>query len=564
ATANHPNGLYRPSITNTFNVLGQQSVADSYDAAGNVTNRLFSDGRSQALSWDAFGRLLRITEKTGASTNYVWTAVYDGLGRRLRTIYNPGGTNSAASLTLDSWFDPQVEFLEVAVEVNGQRTWKVYGPDLSGVYGGMQGVGGLEASVRESDNAQTGLLNDHFGHALGTIIGISLSWNHTRVGGYGPLKGYSAPSLSLSVSPAEAAIWRGLRIDPSGYYWLGARHYDPVSSRFLSPDPLGHTASLDLYSAFNGDSVNYFDPDGRLGREWTDKSTSMNVDSVWSFFQATSYGVAGSILRGVGATPFVMDQAGQRMGEARSQINQYEGGRAFLARSLMLPADFAFGNTRFVTDPVDSIAGIPRGLVGLANKIEADFSSASQGLSVNRVFDISEDLLAIYGLYKGGASLYNGGKSLLADKTISIVEFPRTTDEFKIRQLPHAAYGHVGVSFDDKRIFGFGPTGSGITREALLAREVFPGIVTDDTAIFQQAQTLELNVKTTSFTVSGLQFWKARTAVALDQGLGFLFQRNNYMFPPKSGGWPANTYNCATYPTSVGLPTTHPSGRLSR
>jgi hypothetical protein len=47
---------------------------------------------------------------------------------------------------------------------------------------------------------------------------------------------------------------------------MGARYYDPQAGHFLSPDPLGHAASPDLYSAFNGDPVNNFDPDGRLGK----------------------------------------------------------------------------------------------------------------------------------------------------------------------------------------------------------------------------------------------------------------------------------------------------------
>ena len=35
---------------------------------------------------------------------------------------------------------------------------------------------------------------------------------------------------------------------------------------FISPDPLGHEASMDLYSYANGDPVNFVDPTGREGR----------------------------------------------------------------------------------------------------------------------------------------------------------------------------------------------------------------------------------------------------------------------------------------------------------
>jgi RHS repeat-associated protein len=78
--------------------------------------------------------------------------------------------------------------------------------------------------------------------------------------------GYSPPVFSSGVSLAGASVWRGKRIEPNGFYWLGARYYDPVAGRFLSPDPLGHSASWDLYSFCGGDPLNRFDPAGRFGK----------------------------------------------------------------------------------------------------------------------------------------------------------------------------------------------------------------------------------------------------------------------------------------------------------
>jgi RHS repeat-associated protein len=140
------------------------------------------------------------------------------------------------------------------------------GPDLNGRYGGMQVVGGLEATVRESDGLTTPRLNDYFGNVLATISGGSASWNPMRVSGYGPVLGYRASALTLGTPMADTLVWRSRSIDPSGFYYLGARYYDPVAGHFLSPDPLGHRASLDLYSFCDGDSLNRFDPDGRIGK----------------------------------------------------------------------------------------------------------------------------------------------------------------------------------------------------------------------------------------------------------------------------------------------------------
>jgi hypothetical protein len=61
-------------------------------------------------------------------------------------------------------------------------TWKVYGPDINEVYGGMQGTGGLEAVVMDAGGTATGVLNDYFGNGVATISGGSVTWSPTKVG----------------------------------------------------------------------------------------------------------------------------------------------------------------------------------------------------------------------------------------------------------------------------------------------------------------------------------------------------------------------------------------------
>jgi RHS repeat-associated protein len=243
------------SLTN--NSVGTP-VAQNYDAAGNVTTRT-AGGSTDTLTWDAFGQLVGdVRAGTGAFT---WSAIYDGLGRRLQTTQ--GGT------TIQSSYDPEVEFLDLATTVNNgtsaTRYWKVIGPDISGHYGGMQGTGGIEAVYNGTSAATTFLLSDTYGHAEATLTGTTLTWNSSLSDGYGVLPGSSsATALSGSTTNLATVIgWRGHYIDPSGLYYLGARYYAPDSGNFLSPDPLGHSASLDLYSYCDGDPVNNYDPDGR-------------------------------------------------------------------------------------------------------------------------------------------------------------------------------------------------------------------------------------------------------------------------------------------------------------
>lgn len=72
--------------------------------------------------------------------------MYDGFNRRISTCYTPkvNGTQTTAQQVEErSWYDPGVEFLEVAIEVwkattnSTGRWWKVHGPDLTGSYGGL-------------------------------------------------------------------------------------------------------------------------------------------------------------------------------------------------------------------------------------------------------------------------------------------------------------------------------------------------------------------------------------------------------------------------------------------
>ena len=269
ATAHHPSGQFSPDANHTFTAnITQQTVSSGHDASGNVTTRTFSGGRVQTLTWDAQDRLIRITERDTANDGYDWSAIYDGLGRRIQTTQKDVKANTVLphSLTTESIYDPEVEFLEIAVTINGKRTWKIYGADLDGRFGGLQGIGGLEATIEENGNISTGLLTDVFGNGVGIINGTTLIWHPNRVGSYGLLPGHTSLTPNETVSVAQATGWRGKTADATGFYNLGARYYEPNGGRFLSADPMGHAASISLYDYANGDPVNFADPDGRIGK----------------------------------------------------------------------------------------------------------------------------------------------------------------------------------------------------------------------------------------------------------------------------------------------------------
>jgi RHS repeat-associated protein len=217
-----------------------------------------------------------------------WSAVYDGLGRRCVTrtewgAWGAGGFTASAERAVvleESWFDPLVEFLEIVTEVRElgnpaatRRSWRVHGPDANGSYGGLQGLGGLEAvyshgAAAVASGSWSAVIDDYYGHVIATVEGAaeaqSVVWQRTRSLGYGPAPDSPVWTLSEGASLEQATAWRGRRQDITGFYWMGARYYEGSSGRFLSPDPYGHAASLSLYDYAGGDPINFVDPTGRL------------------------------------------------------------------------------------------------------------------------------------------------------------------------------------------------------------------------------------------------------------------------------------------------------------
>ena len=113
-----------------------------------------------------------MSDRDTNNSGYNFASIYDGLGRRVRTVetlVTNGVPITNLLSTVDSWYDPQVEFLEVAVNVNSNLTTKTYGPDDSGSYGGMQGVGGLEAIYPAGTSATLGVVQDYFGNVVGSV-----------------------------------------------------------------------------------------------------------------------------------------------------------------------------------------------------------------------------------------------------------------------------------------------------------------------------------------------------------------------------------------------------------
>ena len=113
---------------------------------------------------------------------------------------------------------------------------------------------------------------------------------------------------------------------------MGARCYDPNAAGFISPDPLGHTATPDLYSYALGDPINFFDPTGRMGKGMFEQqnepftvhwSVELGADIAGSLEPTPFIDIAnagylwnkedyfGSVTTAVGAFPYAGDLVGK-------------------------------------------------------------------------------------------------------------------------------------------------------------------------------------------------------------------------------------------------------------
>lgn len=219
------------------------SCTTAYDDMGQV----ILHGMNQ-LQWDPWGRLVEFKNDT-----YEWTASYDALGRRLQTTYTPLKNyylfkSRKTSIITNSLYDPEIEFEEIGIVRGKQIFWKFCGQSSCD-------------AISDSNGNTLYLQHDIKNNLLATYSAEEILWNENYPSPYGPEKLYEEfDDLS---SYTKSLTWQSKRVDPTGLIWLGARYYDPIKGRFLSPDPISHPACLDLYSYGNGDPINNADLDGR-------------------------------------------------------------------------------------------------------------------------------------------------------------------------------------------------------------------------------------------------------------------------------------------------------------
>jgi len=221
------------------------------EAEYDASNRTVHSSRDLAVStftFDADGR--QVEKKTGADT---MTYGYDALNRL--TGVTGGGHTTAYSI---DWAGNRLREVYDGSETrylrSGNRVWAAM--DAANVPQQYYiGAGGILYALDAGGNLRV-FHTDPRGNVAAVTDGAgAVAASFT----YDP---YGRVLASTGTSELTYLGGWGVLADPNGLYQTGMRMYDPEARRFLTEDPLGLSASLNLYGYTSGDPVNGIDPSG--------------------------------------------------------------------------------------------------------------------------------------------------------------------------------------------------------------------------------------------------------------------------------------------------------------
>ncbi|MFI9363125.1 polymorphic toxin-type HINT domain-containing protein [Kitasatospora sp. NPDC053057] len=262
ATAYQPNAAATVTISNP--TTGTTTLKPAYDKAGNTLGRVTTGAKAsnQSFAYDAEGRTQTATTD-GKQSGYLYDADGNLLLQRgpgNTTLYLFGGVEQ---LSLDA----------VGKTVTGLRYYNA--PDGTTIVRSSKGGVCYQPAGRQ-------------GTAQLQVDGTSLGITRRALDPYGNLRG---------ANPANWADNHGFLGQPvdatTGLSLLGARHYDPVTGRFLSVDPVLETGDANqmggyAYAADNPTTGS--DPKGLWwGEDWFDEA----VDDTGDFLAGAADSIVG-------------------------------------------------------------------------------------------------------------------------------------------------------------------------------------------------------------------------------------------------------------------------------
>ncbi|OIP51449.1 MAG: hypothetical protein AUK31_04290 [Fibrobacteres bacterium CG2_30_45_31] len=246
-------------------VNGTTSLAPERDMSAAGTFQWNTDGR---LIHDASRSLSAEYRVDGMVTEYRRTDPEDTTRTLSQMqLYGPDGLRSATVSWRDSAETRRLTALRSDVNLGGRKrgeVWESYTYTLNGTemdttgntleYTLLQGRSSAVGRVRP-DGQKEWYIKDHQGSLALSVLD----------GGYGTASAYQPYGmqtlLRADAQNAPSEQYTGKEWDPVyGFYYFGARFFDPVLAMWASPDPAGQY--MNPYG-FGGDPVNGVDREGR-------------------------------------------------------------------------------------------------------------------------------------------------------------------------------------------------------------------------------------------------------------------------------------------------------------
>lgn len=201
----------------------------AFDLRGNLTSKT-CQGLTTTYAYDALNRLVSVSDGTN-----VTTYAYDGAGNRVVKTHNGSTTGYVR------------EGGTVYCTLDGS--------------GAIQSYNVFAGTLLYSLDA-AGAIAVYHGDERGSVVAVTDATGAVQQSyAYDPY-GMVAKAAGALASPFQFVGTHGVLADENGLYHMQARYYDPQARRFVTEDPLGLGAGLNLYAYAGGDPVNAIDPQG--------------------------------------------------------------------------------------------------------------------------------------------------------------------------------------------------------------------------------------------------------------------------------------------------------------
>ena len=247
--------LYDPQ-TNRISTPGY-----AYDAEGNTVRAQRPDGTWQRIQYDTAGRLVAITDDSGATLE----SVMYGAGRQRLAKLNGDPDTSFYANTFYAWSGDQViaEYTETAA-ARQTLTWTKNYVYLGGRLLATTTPGATPSNLRKRN------VHYHHGDRVGPRLVTDTDGHSVSHEPYS----FGTEALNTATGDDTRRFTSYDRSQATSLDYAVNRYYDPAAGRFTQVDPLGIHAgtltnpqSLNLYAYVTNDPLNAVDPSGLVDSE---------------------------------------------------------------------------------------------------------------------------------------------------------------------------------------------------------------------------------------------------------------------------------------------------------